>query len=741
MCKFHLYFAGFQSSDEKSKVAMSFTELNVQSGLWQTLLLFHSDSGLTIEEVLAICCELDHDAEVGAYFKPGATGKLRNFIKERPYYFRYDSDKDRVSLPEGTIAMVLEECLVEFMALQVRASQGSFDITNVGFDDFKPVLPQIMKDHMNTIYGESLMLFLRTHPGTFICSGNTVKLAPNFEDTSTLANKDNMNLASFFLGLLQKIGATKENPCAVDTLRRYIVYMDADSVRYLSVEYHGNLNLFFLINSSYFKTTKPEKGSVYVRKSTPGNQCVVAHLKKKLQMNNAFTYKTGLTLHQLASEGKRLWFPAAQSLFSKGNETKTLEDLLECHRNIFRWQPNGKVCLRKNYCSWKANWNPDEELLAVAYFIEVLRGIGATSNSSPICFNYILCCAELAPAESKDYLQGAFPGIDILDLFHLHPTVFDFSSTNCISLKSVPTRHQYLPEKAGSPERLSAQYAAQLLRYAPTLTADLLKMCVATASPAIRDFCLATVKGRLQTVIEAGRKIVHSSSGFVISAMQSEVLPLRAAGNGKTDTVDAATWTMEKAEEASSGATAGQTDSRETVDYVPECAGSGTALPPWGMVARALSNELAKIDKKQNLVVHSPTSTAESEVEVNKKLDCCKSCTPVQQQGEVVALSNETLAKQSKGASRHNSPLLGGVDVEVQADHVAKQNDHDGVSFEMVKILHLKETNGLDETTQDLVQVAAALNGMVNCLNTKCSSDSLMVHRGMAVVPESTRQD
>lgn len=80
-----------------------------------------------------MCNKLDHNVDIAAYFKPNSTDQLREFIRERPNYFTYDRDRDKVSLPGGSRSIVIEEYLVEFMALQIQTSSGSLNIAHIGF--------------------------------------------------------------------------------------------------------------------------------------------------------------------------------------------------------------------------------------------------------------------------------------------------------------------------------------------------------------------------------------------------------------------------------------------------------------------------------------------------------------------------------------------------------------------------------------------------------------------------------
>ncbi|KAL1419374.1 hypothetical protein MTO96_005448 [Rhipicephalus appendiculatus] len=137
--------------------------------------------------------------------------------------------------------------------------------------------------------------------------------------------------------------------------------------------------------------------------------------------------------------------------------------------------------------------------------MELLKDIGAV-QSNPICFNYILCSTDSVPQECSAYLTTVFPGIDLIDLFHLHPDKFDLSTVNCVSLKCGTDE----VETKRGPELLSAYYAAQLLKYAPNLTPDLFSICTEHATKAVKTYCASTVRHRLHTVLDSGRELLAS---------------------------------------------------------------------------------------------------------------------------------------------------------------------------------------------------------------------------------------
>ncbi|CAN7989196.1 unnamed protein product [Ixodes hexagonus] len=449
----------------------------------------------TVSELVDTCYELGFEAVTDE-------ASTRDFIQEWPHYFDYDWDDDTVGLPEHSITTAIERCLVEFVALQLEES-GSLDMDSDDFEDFDHMLPRIMTDHIEVIYDGSLQLFVETHLSAFTyINDSVVELAKYFKDISILADETNVKAVSFFRGVLQKIGATEDDPCPVHTLNKYCKYMEAKTREFLFSKYSGLLNMFFLINCHHFETTGLERCSVHLTDSTAEDYIVAVYLKEQLRREDAFTYSTGLTLEDLLLSGEDSELQEVRSFFSNTG-LGSLRRLLKRYPNIFRWQGRtGQVCLRGSYCPWQDEWVLDKEL-AVAYFINLLRDIGATSPSNPICFNYILQSVQSAPAECRSYLKGALPGLDAIDLFHLRPTVFDLSAVNCVSLSTA----DYELEQGGSDAWLSACYAARLLKYVPDLTPDLLRMCAETAAPPVLDYCIAPVGGRLQSVIDEAEEL------------------------------------------------------------------------------------------------------------------------------------------------------------------------------------------------------------------------------------------
>lgn len=404
--------------------------------------------------------------------------------------------------------MALERCLVEFFALQAKRAGGTLTVSqNDTIKKYDKCAPITLINYMNSNYNGSLVRFLRGHTDFFVfTSYNKVCLQPHFDAVSILANPNNLDIVQFFLDLLQKIGATREQPCSVHILSKYIQYMDHDARLFLHKMYANSLNIFFTLNVTHFHVTSPDRGFVFLRRPVAASNCIAAHLRKCLHKSNAFSCSSGLNMEQLQHEGTTTWLPDLKQYFSDRARTK-LNDVLNSYPNIFKWQPREKVWLRKKYEKWNDTWSSAEELLLAVHFMELLKDIGAVS-SNPICFNYILCSTKSVPQECSAYLKRVFPGIDLIDLFHLHPDKFDLSTVNCVSLKC--GREEV--ETKRCPELLSAYYAAKLLKYAPNLTPDLLSICAEQAPKAVRTYCGSTVRHRLHTVLDSGRELLANGA-------------------------------------------------------------------------------------------------------------------------------------------------------------------------------------------------------------------------------------
>uniref|UniRef100_A0A224YAG7 Uncharacterized protein n=1 Tax=Rhipicephalus zambeziensis TaxID=60191 RepID=A0A224YAG7_9ACAR len=402
--------------------------------------------------------------------------------------------------------MALEDCLVEFFALQARRAGNVLTVShNETIKKYEKWLPITLLNYMNSKYEGSLVRFFSAHTDSFVfISKNKVWLQPHFDSVSLLMNPRNMDIVQFFLDLLQKLGATRKQPCSARILSKYIQYMDHDARLFLHKMYANSLNIFFALNLSHFHATSPDRCFVSLRRPVEASNCVAAHLRKCLHKSRAFNQASGLSMEQLQHEGSATWLPDLRLYFSNGARTK-LNHVLNSYPNIFKWKPYEKVWLRKKYGKWKDVWSDTEELLLTIHFMELLKDIGAV-QSNPICFNYILCSTDSVPQECSAYLTTVFPGIDLIDLFHLHPDKFDLSTVNCVSLKCGTDE----VETKRGPELLSAYYAAQLLKYAPNLTPDLFSICTEHATKAVKTYCASTVRHRLHTVLDSGRELLAS---------------------------------------------------------------------------------------------------------------------------------------------------------------------------------------------------------------------------------------
>lgn len=404
--------------------------------------------------------------------------------------------------------MALEHCLVEFFALHARRAGNVLTVSwNETIRKYEKWVPITLVNYMNSKYEGSLVRFFSAHTDTFVFIGkNKVRLQPHFDAVSLLMNPKNMDIVQFFLDLLQKIGATREQPCSARILSKYIQYMDNDARLFFHKMYANSLNIFFTLNVRHFHATSPDRCFVSLRWPVAASNCVAAHLRKCLHKSNAFNRASGLSMEQLQHEGSATWLPDLRLYFSNGARTK-LNDVLNSYPNIFKWERYEKVWLRKKYDKWKDAWSGTEELLLAVHFMELLKDIGAV-QSNPICFNYILCSTHSVPQECSAYLYAVFPGTDLIDLFHLHPDKFDLSTVNCVSLKCGSDE----VETKRGPELLSAYYAAQLLKYAPNLTPDLFSICAEHATKAVKTYCASTVRHRLHTVLDSGRELLASGA-------------------------------------------------------------------------------------------------------------------------------------------------------------------------------------------------------------------------------------
>lgn len=489
---------------------MSATDISVVSQLWRTLIL-HGDD-MAVEELVRICRLPSDDEESAACFE--SKGKLLKFVKSRPYHFKYIRTRDTVDLQEG-LGISIEGCLVEFVALKVKASIGSLQFGDSWFDNLAHTLPRCMALHMYLLYGGSLELFIRSHPVSFTTRrNNVVRLAPSFWETSILEDSRNMEVVYFFLGLLQKLGATVQRPCPLHTAGAYVQYMERDARVFFKNKYGSNMAMFLLLNGRYFiktgKTESKEGFGICHRKPATKEYGSVAYVKQQLHFMNASSKSTSLALGEVMRLVNRPWCsPIPWSLTHPG-KWKVLGSLLKRHPNIFKERPDGKVCLQGKYCAWKREWSTKLELLAVDYFSRMLADIGATCESSPVPFNYILHAVKSAPAECKDYLMGVFPLIDIIDLFHLYPKVFDISFRNCVALKSRPVQCATPGDEPA--DQLSIRYALRLLKYVGNLTPALFRTCAEVANANIRMYCCAPVRGRTLDILMRAKILQASGS-------------------------------------------------------------------------------------------------------------------------------------------------------------------------------------------------------------------------------------
>lgn len=417
--------------------------------------------------------------------------------------------KGTPSDPRKGSGMALEKCLVEYFALQVKSAGDLLRVTRYDtIKRFEKSMPAMLSERFTSKYGGSLVRFFKANPSSFVFHGeDRVALQPEFEYTSILADPDNLKVVQFFMDLLQKIGAVKGQPCFIHTLSKYLPHMGQDARRFLREHYSDSLNVFFTLNGGNFGMTSPDRGCVFLRHYLQVSNCLAAHLRKCLHERNAFACSSGLAPEEVLLKATCTWLPQVKEYFGDHPGADKLYAVLDSYPNIFKWQPRGKVWLRKQYKAWSDKWSGAEELLAVIYFTEMLKDIGATS-SNPICFNYILSTVQAAPPECSTYLKHVFAGIDLIDLFHLHPDKFDLSTVNCVSLRC---RSKDVEQKM-RPAVVSAHYVARLLKYAPNLTPDLLNICVQNAPVSVKSYCTETVRHRLHIVLDSARGLLQTGA-------------------------------------------------------------------------------------------------------------------------------------------------------------------------------------------------------------------------------------
>ncbi|KAH9362084.1 hypothetical protein HPB48_002062 [Haemaphysalis longicornis] len=488
--------------------------MDLQSGLWQMLHIYQSPSGWTVRDLAAMCSRLADQELTTLYLVPEAEGRFRAFVREDPFYFRYDPERDRVF--PSSYGAALEAWLVRYLALRVEESGGCLKVE--GSAKKWPALPKAIAEHLLVIYNNCLPLFVKTHPDDFFIDedNNRLWLTPALHQKSLAASVEEQSLNAFFIDLLHKIGATKDKPCNIHMLSMYVCFMTKEEKKLLRQRYHGNLNVFFLLNPVNFTTTKPSKGCVFLKNPDTCYGTAV-FLRQQLQMQS----KAGdeqpakVALIELASSVKYSLSPVVQGVFSNEARAQQVKDIVLRNPTMFHFdEADAKVWLRKTYPAWKGDeWSTDTELLAVAYYIDLLRDIGATSRSSAISFTYISRTAGAAPVTCKDYLESVYPGLDIIDLFHLHPAIFDLSSVNKVSLKMTFLGAK-LEAGAVPAKQRAMQFAGKLMKYIDRMDPGLLHLCMESAAPEVRDYCRATVKGRLKSVMNGARNVElkHTSS-------------------------------------------------------------------------------------------------------------------------------------------------------------------------------------------------------------------------------------
>ncbi|KAH7978362.1 hypothetical protein HPB49_005355 [Dermacentor silvarum] len=495
---------------------MSAEELNLLSGLWKMLMIVDCEHGWPVRNLMTWCCPLVN----ASYLEPDAEGRFRRFVRERPSFFEYDSKLDSVRVAKNSPHAAIERCLVKYLTLQILG--GHCDVGAEASDRCQSALPNYMAAHLNTIYGGSLRLFCKAHPSDFTLDSNgthLVRLTVGCRERIMASYRREGDLVYFFVDLLHKIGATMEKPCPGHTLRSYLDFMRSNDRRLLFENYRDNLDVFFLLNPANFGMTRAENGSVYLRNRDP-HYAAALFLRQHLQIQGTSV----VSLKELVFRAKYTSSPVTQYLFGARTAERTVRKLVWGHPALFHINETGNKLRLRIKCPSGRRWNSDAELLAVAHFIHILKDIGATSPSRAICFNYIICAASAAPPKCKGYLVTVYPRLEVIGLFHLHPSIFDLSSVNRVSLhtKDAP---ETLPTKLRSEQQIEKQaveFAAKLIKYVCRLTPELFRSCTEGLPRDVRQYCEAPVKGRLQSIIESGRAVLATNVPRTVISATSE---------------------------------------------------------------------------------------------------------------------------------------------------------------------------------------------------------------------------
>ncbi|KAK8760343.1 hypothetical protein V5799_028390 [Amblyomma americanum] len=452
---------------------------------------------------------------MAAYFAPGAEDLLRHFVRERPSYFCYEAEQDTVTVAEDSVTAAVDHWLAKYLALQTQAAIEGIDICSPALYNYLSAVPG-MSDHLINLYDGNLETFFRSHPRDFTVnkSGTVARMTLSFERRTDVEYAREYNIVLFFVDLLQKIRPTRDNPCDVHTLGMYLPFMEEDDRNVLDVGYRNNLNWFFLLYPWLFVTAQEDSGYVTLRYSEPhyGEALFLKHLVQA-HCRGTSVLSPSLSLPELTLIAKYSLSPVASCLNGGRSVVAKVRNIIERHPAIFCVSKAGEVSLRQEHPPWpEGRWSTDTEVLAVLYFIDVLKHIDATSPSRAICLNYIVHTARTAPPNCRDYLECVYPELEVIELFHVHPGIFDLCSVNRVCLKTVQETpsSEAEPEDTGtesnpdSAEDQAVRYVAKLLKYARDLSPALLAMCVETAPLGVRNYCMASVEGRLQSVIESG---------------------------------------------------------------------------------------------------------------------------------------------------------------------------------------------------------------------------------------------
>ncbi|KAK8775113.1 hypothetical protein V5799_031539 [Amblyomma americanum] len=401
---------------------------------------------------MAVCRSFMDGKYAASRLRSGAEPKFRRFVRYWPHYFDYDREQDTIAVARHSPSSAADEWVVRYLALRIEESpSGCLAIGEEPVAAWGTLLPTAMARHFGVLYAGDLLRFLRLHSADFILDGDVARLSESRCQWNVAQRVREESLLFFFVDLLQKIGATEDAPCPIRTVCKYLSFIKSQDKTLLNDGYNLSLRVFFVLNHDVFVTTG---WGVFLRNRDPryGAALFLKQLVKRLVRiygSRSSGQAPKVTVEELALIAKHSSSPLAQYFVdSAENQVRAIA---RRYPAMFHVSERGDQLWLRDACPpWPENgWNAGAESSAVAYFTDVLLHVGATSLSRAICFNNIVGAVSAAPASCKTYLESVYPALEVIDFFHLHPSVFDLSSVNRVFLKNVEVMPPAAPAGAG----------------------------------------------------------------------------------------------------------------------------------------------------------------------------------------------------------------------------------------------------------------------------------------------------